>query len=35
LLGRVLSVHRALEATLIEEFRPKPTGSKPWFVARI
>lgn len=34
LLGRVVPVHRALEAALIAEFRPKPGSSRPWFVAR-
>ena len=34
LLGRVIPIHRAVEAALIEEIRPKPIDSRPWFVAR-
>ena len=35
ILGRSVEVYRGLEATLINEFKPKPPGPKPWFVARI
>jgi len=34
LLGRVIPIHRAVEAALIDEIRPKPIDSRPWFVAR-
>lgn len=34
LLGRMVLVHRALEAALIAEFQPDPINSRPWFVRR-
>jgi hypothetical protein len=33
-LGREIPIHRSVEAALIKEFKPKPKGSRPWFVAR-
>jgi len=33
-LGRTVSIYRGLERALIEEFKPKPPDSRPWFVSR-